>query len=149
MASASLRLTVRREGATLGSQTLNKERISIGRAASSDIVIASDQVARIHAVLERKLDGTGYVIVNMSSAGVTRLNGEPIERCELCPGDQVGIGDVILDFEAGSARAPVNDLVLWSATTDEMMAAEITGKSEPIILLTKRKQKQYYSLADL
>ncbi|MGQ5634663.1 MULTISPECIES: FHA domain-containing protein [unclassified Streptomyces] len=63
----------------------------IGRAADNDLVVDDLVVSRRHAELRAHPDGT-YEIVDLGSHNGTYLNGRPVTRAPVRPGDVVGIG---------------------------------------------------------
>ncbi|MFF0596903.1 FHA domain-containing protein [Streptomyces antibioticus] len=65
--------------------------VRIGRAAENDLVVDDLVVSRRHAEL-RALPGGGYEIVDLGSHNGTYLNGAPVSRAPVGPGDIVGIG---------------------------------------------------------
>lgn len=65
--------------------------VRIGRADDNDLVIDDLVVSRRHAELRAHPDGT-YEIVDVGSHNGTYLNGSPVTRALLGPGDVVGIG---------------------------------------------------------
>ncbi|MFD9792823.1 FHA domain-containing protein [Streptomyces sp. NPDC059070] len=65
--------------------------VRIGRAADNDLVVDDLVVSRRHAEL-RALPGGGHEIVDLGSHNGTFLNGQPVARAEVAPGDIVGIG---------------------------------------------------------
>lgn len=65
--------------------------IHIGRAADNDLVVDDLIVSRRHAELRALADGT-YEIVDLGSHNGTYLNGQPVVRAPMGPGDIVGIG---------------------------------------------------------
>ncbi|MBM7172228.1 FHA domain-containing protein [Streptomyces sp. G44] len=65
--------------------------IRIGRADDNDVVIDDLIVSRRHAELRVLPDGT-YEIVDLGSHNGTYLNGQPVDRAPLAPGDIVGVG---------------------------------------------------------
>ncbi|OLZ73609.1 ABC transporter ATP-binding protein [Streptomyces sp. IMTB 2501] len=65
--------------------------VRIGRAADSDLVVDDLIVSRRHAELRAHRDGT-YEIVDLGSHNGTYLNGRPVTRAPVGPGDIVGIG---------------------------------------------------------
>ncbi|MQY37616.1 ABC transporter ATP-binding/permease protein [Streptomyces sp. RB17] len=65
--------------------------VRIGRAADNDLVVNDLVVSRRHAELRAHPDGT-YEIVDLGSHNGTYLNGRPVTRAPLGPGDIVGIG---------------------------------------------------------
>ncbi|MFG2139698.1 FHA domain-containing protein [Streptomyces sp. NPDC048650] len=62
----------------------------IGRAPDSDLVVDDLAVSRRHAELRAGPDG--YEIVDLGSHNGTYLNGQPVERAMVIPGDIIGIG---------------------------------------------------------
>ncbi|MEU9211510.1 FHA domain-containing protein [Streptomyces sp. NPDC048415] len=65
--------------------------VRIGRGGDNDLVIDDLVASRRHAELRALPDGT-YVIVDLGSHNGTFLNGQPVERALITPGDIVGIG---------------------------------------------------------
>ncbi|MEV5433308.1 FHA domain-containing protein [Streptomyces sp. NPDC052701] len=65
--------------------------VRIGRAADNDLVVDDLVVSRRHAELSALPDGT-YEIVDLGSHNGTYLNGSPVERAPVGPGDIIGIG---------------------------------------------------------
>lgn len=65
--------------------------VRIGRADENDLVVDDLVVSRRHAELRALADGT-YEIVDLGSHNGTYLNGQPVTRALIGPGDIVGIG---------------------------------------------------------
>lgn len=65
--------------------------VRIGRAADNDLVIDDLVVSRRHAELRVLADGR-YEIVDLGSHNGTYLNGQPVARAPVSPGDIVGVG---------------------------------------------------------
>ncbi|MEU9099892.1 FHA domain-containing protein [Streptomyces sp. NPDC048361] len=65
--------------------------VRIGRAEDNDVVIDDLVVSRRHAELRLLADGT-YEIVDVGSHNGTYLNGQPVARAPVAPGDIVGVG---------------------------------------------------------
>ncbi|MEV6836632.1 FHA domain-containing protein [Streptomyces sp. NPDC051133] len=65
--------------------------VRIGRAADNDLVVDDLSVSRRHAELRARADGT-YEICDLGSHNGTYLNGRPVTRAPVGPGDIVGIG---------------------------------------------------------
>ncbi|MEU9270880.1 FHA domain-containing protein [Streptomyces sp. NPDC048251] len=70
---------------------LPSRTVRIGRAADNDLVVDDLVVSRRHAELRALPDG-GHEIVDLGSHNGTYLNGLPVDRAPLDPGDIVGIG---------------------------------------------------------
>jgi hypothetical protein len=70
------------------------ETLLIGRDPSCDIVFSGPAVSRRHAQLTYS-DGI-WTLEDLDSTNGTGVNGAPVGRCKLKPGDRVVIGDVQL-----------------------------------------------------
>ncbi|MGY5072452.1 FHA domain-containing protein [Streptomyces griseus] len=97
---------------------LPAKTVRIGRDASNDLVIDDLVVSRHHAELRTLADG-GYEIVDLGSHNGTFLNGQPVARGPVGPGDIVGIGhsafclvgDSLQEFvDTGEVSLDVQDL---------------------------------------
>lgn len=94
--------------------------VRIGRADDNDLVIDDLVVSRHHAELRALPDGT-YEIVDLGSHNGTYLNGGPVTRAPIGPGDIVGIGhsafclvgDQLQEFvDTGEISLDVQDLAV-------------------------------------
>ncbi|HET6354486.1 FHA domain-containing protein [Streptomyces sp.] len=65
--------------------------VRIGRGPDNELVIDDLVVSRRHAELQAHPDGT-YEIVDLGSHNGTYLNGQPVDRAPVLPGDIVGVG---------------------------------------------------------
>ncbi|MGW7090966.1 FHA domain-containing protein [Streptomyces sp. NPDC054874] len=92
--------------------------VRIGRDAGNDLVIDDLVVSRHHAELRAQADGA-YEIVDLGSHNGTFLNGQPVTRGPVGPGDIVGIGhsafclvgDALQEFvDTGEVSLDVQDL---------------------------------------
>lgn len=97
---------------------LPAKTVRIGRDAGNDLVIDDLVVSRHHAELRAPADGT-YEIVDLGSHNGTFLNGQPVARGPVGPGDVVGIGhsafclvgDALQEFvDTGEVSLDVQDL---------------------------------------
>ncbi|MFI1928454.1 FHA domain-containing protein [Streptomyces sp. NPDC020377] len=94
--------------------------VRIGRAADNDLVVDDLVVSRRHAELRALPDG-GHEIVDLGSHNGTYLNGLPVTRAPLDPGDIVGIGhsdfclvgDQLQEYvDSGEVSLDVQDLTV-------------------------------------
>ncbi|MFH8770022.1 MULTISPECIES: FHA domain-containing protein [unclassified Streptomyces] len=67
--------------------------IRIGRSDGNDLVVDDLTVSRRHAELRALPDG-GHEIVDLGSHNGTYLNGRPVTRAPVGPGDIIGVGHV-------------------------------------------------------
>ena len=84
----------------------NRE-VTIGRGSEHDMVLDEDMVSRSHA---RILTFDGEVIIeDLGSTNGTLVNGERIERKALKTGDQILIGQSLLEFVSrGKVKKPAD-----------------------------------------
>jgi hypothetical protein len=80
---------------------LDKPVVTIGREASSDIVLEDPQVSRRHARLT--LQGASYFVEDLGSTNGTFVNGRRVmSPTPLSPGDKLGLGDtVVMEVQGG------------------------------------------------
>lgn len=77
--------------------SLDKAKVTIGRAINSDICIDDSSVSTHHAVIyvspDELLDGHDDIrIEDMQSRNGTLVNDKAVHRCKLKPDDVIGIG---------------------------------------------------------
>ncbi|MEX2238625.1 MAG: FHA domain-containing protein [Dehalococcoidia bacterium] len=88
---------------------LPEGEVTIGRADSSDIVLADSQVSRTHARI--RVAGDSIRLEDAGSSNGTYVNGERTTAIELQPGDHIGIGTsdlrlVVRGVEAAPTLVP-------------------------------------------
>lgn len=76
---------------------LRPGRTRIGALEENEVVIPSEAVSRFHAEIVAR--GRKLEIADLRSKNGTRVNGQPITRAPLRPGDKILIADVELIFE--------------------------------------------------
>jgi Inner membrane component of T3SS, cytoplasmic domain len=75
-----------------------RDRITIGRTANNDVVIADPSVSRLHAYV-RQADG--WIVADAGSKNGSWLDAAPLEprrETPLPPGSVLRLGDVLLTF---------------------------------------------------
>jgi hypothetical protein len=77
--------------------TGSTEELLIGRSRSCDIVLASPEVSRRHARLFFR-DGS-WIVQDLTSTNGTSVNGAPVGRCQLRPGDRLDIANEQLHID--------------------------------------------------
>ncbi len=70
--------------------------IRIGFSQDNDLVVPMPQVSSFHCVVHKV--GDAYVISDAHSTNGTFVNGHPIERARVRPGDRIGLGSYELQF---------------------------------------------------
>ena len=73
------------------------EQLTLGRAPSCDIVLRNQTVSRRHAELAFR-DGA-WVVRDLGSTNGVVVNGVPVGRCRLRPGDRLSLGLQTLDVD--------------------------------------------------
>ncbi|MGK4585589.1 FHA domain-containing protein [Kitasatospora sp. HPMI-4] len=97
--------------------------VRIGRGGDNDLVVPDLSVSRHHAELHATPDGR-YEITDLGSHTGTYLNGVPVKRAQVGPGDLIGIGHAVLCLvddelqeyvDTGDIDLDVEDLVVTVA----------------------------------
>lgn len=105
------RLIVTHQGTVIKEFELLKEKITVGRKPSNDIVLDDPTVSGVHAAF---LHMQHTYIEDMKSTNGVKLNGKPVNKRQLNHGDLVLIGqhefkfidDAVQDFESTVVIAP-------------------------------------------
>jgi FHA domain-containing protein len=74
-----------------------RDDLLIGRAPSCDIALSDQTVSRRHARLLFR-DGA-WIVNDLGSKNGVTVNGTTVGRCQLCPGDRLGLGLQLLDVD--------------------------------------------------
>src|SRR5262249_50842619 len=75
------------------------ERLTFGRGPDCDVVLPADTVAPQHARL--RLEDGGYFLSDLGTPTGTFVNGAPIRRACIVPGDRIQIGPYQFYLENG------------------------------------------------
>jgi hypothetical protein len=87
------------------------DRMTLGRAVECEIVLATPEISRRHALLVR--EGGRYEVRDLESINGTHVNGEKVARRELASGDVIRIEDWEMTFVID--RAPISEHVKTEA----------------------------------
>jgi hypothetical protein len=85
---------------TKGNHPLERDSIVVGRASTADVQLDSDEVSRMHCRLLRIDDE--YVIEDQGSRNGIYVNGLKVHSAVLRDGDELQLGDVILQYREGN-----------------------------------------------
>jgi transcriptional regulator with GAF, ATPase, and Fis domain len=109
--------------------SLSDEEISVGRDSSNRLWAADTAMSRRHCAIVKQEDGQ-FLLRDLGGRNGTRLNGERIERHELCHQDQITVGNSTLVFLLGDeeAIAERNPLELDDTTVEEDVVASLRSE---------------------
>ena len=129
------------------------DELFIGRAQDADVTLNDPTVSRRHARITR--ENEGYILVDMGSASGTLVNGHRAKRVPLESGDEIRLGDTVLQFsfatEPQSAAVGIGRVVagerpgapaLPAAELVDALPAGANGQAEPPVAApagTKRR----------
>lgn len=105
------RLIITHQGTVIKEHDLSKDKVTVGRKPSNDIVLDDPTVSGVHAAF---LHMQHTYIEDMNSTNGVKLNGKPVNKRQLNHGDLVEIGqhefkfidDAVQDFESTVVIAP-------------------------------------------
>jgi transcriptional regulator with GAF, ATPase, and Fis domain len=108
------------------SVALTDDEISVGREPSNKLWAADSGMSRRHCAIAKQEDGQ-FLLRDMGGRNGTRVNGERIEKHELCHRDQIRVGNSTLVFLLGDeeAIAERNRLELDDTTIEEDVVASL------------------------
>jgi pSer/pThr/pTyr-binding forkhead associated (FHA) protein len=92
---------------------LNREPVTLGRAADCDVVLPERQISRYHVRIE--WDADGYVLRDLGSKNGTLVNGERVrgQLYRLRDGDEISLATTLqIGFVAGEATLPLEEIFL-------------------------------------
>jgi pSer/pThr/pTyr-binding forkhead associated (FHA) protein len=117
------RLTVTGESGRL-THELTDELVTIGRAPDNAIHLGDPSVSGKHAQLVAA--GDTYHLVDLDSTNGTRVNGQPITRVTLRPGDQIRFGAIEARFECDVPAGHAEPLPVFAAA--ESLPAAVSAR---------------------
>ena len=105
---------------------LTDEEISVGREASNKLWAADSAMSRRHCAIVKQEDGQ-FLLRDLGGRNGTRVNGERIEKHELCHRDRITVGNSTLVFLLGGEEAITkrNPLELDDTTVEEDVVASL------------------------
>jgi len=105
---------------------LTDDEISVGREPSNKLWAADSAMSRRHCAIVKQADGR-FLVRDLGGRNGTRVNGEKIDKHELCHRDQITLGNSTLVFLLGDeeAIAERNPLQLDDTTVEEDVVASL------------------------
>ena len=100
---------------------LGLQEVSIGRAETCTICVATDQVSRKHATVQAIL-GKYYLVDNGSTNG-TFINEQKVDRAKLQDGDQIRMGKTVLKYTESHVEQRYFEHVFNLASLDALTGA--------------------------
>jgi pSer/pThr/pTyr-binding forkhead associated (FHA) protein len=76
---------------------LRAQPMLVGRDEDADIRVEEPLVSRAHARIEAR--GDGYVVLDLGSTNLTKVNGAVVTECMLRDRDEVRFGRALCRFE--------------------------------------------------
>jgi Nif-specific regulatory protein len=105
---------------------LTDEEISVGREPSNKLWAADSAMSRRHCAIVKQEDGR-FLLSDLGGRNGTRVNGEKVEKHELCHRDQISVGNSTLVFLLGNEETITerNPLELDDTTVEEDVVASL------------------------
>lgn len=117
------------------------EPLVVGRTWPADIVVDDPSVSRAHARFFVAPDG-GVVFEDLGSTNGTRLNGAPVPRGRIAPGDEVRVGDVSVALHVLSTVVGVQGLLGYDhflrLLDDELVRARTFMRPVSLLMIGAR-----------
>jgi DNA-binding CsgD family transcriptional regulator len=109
---------------------LDRERVTIGRADTSDVAVPSDpELSRLHAILEPVGGGGDWCVRDLASSNGTYVNGERVwSDRPLRHGDEIRIGRTRIIFRSADATPDV------TVTRTAEPAPDITRRERDVLV---------------
>jgi len=127
---------------------LNKDRLTIGRSADSDIVLDNAGVSSHHAVIQK--EAGGYAIADNGSSNGVFVNGNKIDRHTLEYRDEVQIYNYVLKYMASRGLHGIADPDIaqdGDLSQDGTMEVNIADVQD-LLKLREKKKTAYVELLD-
>jgi serine phosphatase RsbU (regulator of sigma subunit) len=118
---------------------------TLGRSSERDLCIASPEISRAHALIDR--DADGYFVRDTGSRHGTYVNGLRVTTTRLLSQDQIALGtpDRTLVFEVNEAETSTRSLIAQFSQTSMIArpAAAAPSDLETLALFLKAAQSLY------
>ncbi len=127
---------------------LDKDQLTIGRSADSDIVLDNAGVSSQHAVIKKQ--GSGYVIADSGSSNGVFVNGKKIEAQALEYRDEIQIYNYVLKYMASRGLHGIADPDIakdGDQSQDGTMEVNIADVQD-LLKLREKKKTAYVEVPD-
>lgn len=108
MAKAVLTFAIYRGGDLVRRETVSQDIIKVGKDPKSHLLLDDELASRMHAVIE--VGGEDEItLIDLGNEPATQVNGAPVNKAKLGPGDQILIGSTKIMLErvqAAGAQIP-------------------------------------------
>ena len=117
---------------------LTDEEISVGRDSSNKLWAADSAMSRRHCAIVQQEDGQ-FLLSDLGGRNGTRVNGERIEKHELCHLDQISVGNSTLVFLLGDEEGVEerSRLELDDTTVEEDVVASLRPEDSTFLHLER------------
>lgn len=127
------RLVITRDSHLVRELALDGQRMTLGRHADNDIVLAHPTVSSRHASITP--DGDTLVLDDLGSSNGTMLNGQRVTRAILWPGDRIGIAMFELTLLADDDSAAAPPVTAYLDVLNGPRAGELLMLEKPTLTL--------------
>lgn len=106
-----MHLVVKQNGRIINEFRFDRGPIYIGRHAHSQVLLPDLKVSRQHAAIFNTREGH-WMVEDMDSANKTFLNGREIRKAQIKTGDNIRIGDFIIEIDLEATADTVKQIHL-------------------------------------
>ena len=127
---------------------LNKDQLTIGRSADSDIVLDNAGVSSHHAVIQK--EAGGYVIADNGSSNGVFVNGKKIDQHTLEYRDEIQIYNYVLKYMASRGLHGIADPdIAQDGDMSQTGTMEVNiSDVQDLLKLREKKKTAYVELVD-
>jgi hypothetical protein len=111
-------------------ETIAQDIVKIGKDPRSHLRVDDELASRMHAVIEVG-SPSDITLIDLGNEPGTLVNGQRVNKCKICPGDQVQIGSTLIQLE--DARVQGADEVAAPAPAPSAPPASVprAARSQP------------------
>lgn len=146
-----MRLIVKRAGSVLQEYQFHKGPIYIGRHAQNHVVLADTMASRQHAVIYITQQGQA-IVEDLHSANGTSLNGKPVDKAQVRPGDVIGIADYLIEIRPDAVvtgKANLDDTLIQAPRRIQVIGRRFASDQGPDIVIPPTRLKDLAEVASL